>query len=142
MKLKYSIIIGLTSLLSGFIPLSFLKNNKEITYTIYTNNILQANQIKEELIVFYKQYCYSFSFSSINEKIIENIDYFKYKCTYKNNHLDIYYQESKIKMTGYLFSNNPSSIEFKYYFSSLLTSSIPLATSISVATFSLSDQIW
>ncbi len=140
MKFKYSIMIGLTSMLSGFIPLSFFKN-KNITYTIYTTNIAQANQIKEELIVFYKQYCYSFSFSSIHQKLTENIDNFKYPCIYQDHHLDIYYSQRKIKMTGYLFLTNPSSIEFKYYFSSLFTSSIPLATSMSVATLSLSDQI-
>ena len=140
MKLKYSVIIGLSSLLTGFIPLS-LKKDKNITYTIYTSNIARANQIKEELIVFYKQYCYSFSFKNIQDKIIENIQYFPYTCTYQNANLKITDGKEKIKMTGYLFYINPSSIDFKYYFSSLLTSSIPLATSINVATLSLSDQI-
>ena len=42
----------------------------------------------------------------------------------------------KIKMTGHLYQSVPSSIDFKYYFKSV-TYSIPLATSINVATSTL-----
>ena len=141
MKFKYSIILGLASILAGFIPLGYKNNKYNITYTIYSNNIVKANQIKEELMVFYKEYCYSFSFISINEKIIDNIDDFKYKCVYNDHNLLIYDNSLEIKMTGYLFQSNPSSIDFKYYFS-ITTRSIPEAISTNVATLSVSDQIW
>lgn len=139
MKYKYSIIIGLTSILSGFIPLSISKN-KEITYTIYSPSIVKANTIKEELIVFYKEYCYSSLFDDIDKKISENIDKFDYKVTYNDYHLDIYLDNYKIKMTGYLYKNSLLEINFKSYFTSS-TNSIPLATSINVETSALSDQI-
>ena len=141
MKYKYSIILGLASILAGFIPLGYKNNKDNITYTIYSNNIVKANQIKEELMVFYKEYCYSFSFVSIDQKIADNINSFKYKCEYSNHNLIIYDKDLNIKMTGYLFKSNPSSIDFKYYFS-ITTRSIPEAISTNVATFSVSDQIW
>ena len=84
MKYKYSIIIGLASLLSGFIPLSINKK-EDISYTIYAPNVVKANKIKEELIVFYKQYCYSSLFDDINKKIEKNIYLFPYECIYENN---------------------------------------------------------
>ncbi len=115
MKIKNSIILGFLSLFMGFIPLSF-KNKKDITYTIYAENIVSANQIKEELIVFYKEYCYSFSFQNITKNIEENIKNFKYDCTYNNYKLIIHENNYKIKMTGYLFKNNPLEIDFKYLF--------------------------
>ena len=141
MKYKYSIIIGFTSMLAGFIPLSIKNNNSDITYTIYAQSIVKANKIKEELIVFYKQYCYSFSFDSIDNKLVNNLNDFPYKTEYIDHNISIYDESSQIKMTGYLFQATPSSINFKYYFSKT-TVSIPDAISISVATVSLSDQIW
>lgn len=141
MKYKYSIILGLISILVGFIPLGYKNNKDDITYTIYSNNIVKANQIKEELMVFYKEYCYSFSFASIDQKIVDNINLFKYTCEYINHNLVIYDNDLNIKMTGYLFKSNPSSIDFKYYFS-ITTRSIPEAISTNVATLSVSDQIW
>lgn len=139
MKYKYSIIIGLVSLLSGFIPLSINKK-EDISYTIYAPNVVKANKIKEELIVFYKQYCYSSLFDDINKKIEKNIYLFPYECIYENNKISIFLNESKIKMTGYLYKNNLPEINFKSYFTSS-TNSIPLATSINVDTLALSDQI-
>ncbi|MCI5745398.1 MAG: hypothetical protein MR270_03860 [Erysipelotrichaceae bacterium] len=141
MKYKTSIIIGMLSMLTGFIPMSF-KKEKNITYEIYSCNIQQANLIKKELLVFYKKYCYSFSYSEIDKKISENIVYFPYDCSYENHVLTINEENAKIKMMGYLFYINPSSIDFKYYFSTLSsTCSIPDAISINVATLTLSDQI-
>ncbi len=140
MKYKSSIIIGLTTLLTGFIPLSINKK-QDITYTIYSQSIVKASQIKEELIVFYKQYCYSFSFANMDKKLAENIQYFPYSSRYEDGHVYIYDSIEKIKMTGYLFQSSPSSIRFKYYFSSIAATSIPEAISTRVATLSLSDQI-
>ena len=57
MKYKYAILVGLSSLLSGFIPLSFTKP-KDIVFTIYTTSLNKANLIKEELINFYKTWSY------------------------------------------------------------------------------------
>lgn len=141
MKYKSSIIIGLTTLLTGFIPLS-LNKKQDITYTIYSQSIVKASKIKEELIVFYKQYCYSFSFSNMDKKITENIHRFPYSCKYENYNVYIYDSVEKIKMTGYLFETSPSSIQFKYYLSSIAVDSMPEAISTRVATDSLSDQIW
>ena len=140
MKFKYSILIGMTTLLSGFIPLSFSQKN-DIKYTIYSQSIVNANKIKEELMVFYKQYCYSFSFNDIDKKIVQNIDNFQYDVTYDNYNIIVNYSsDNKIKMTGYLFKNTPSFIDFKYYFS-MIAVSMPEAISTSVATLSVSDQI-
>lgn len=139
MKFKYSIMISLSTILLGFIPYSF-SNKKEITYTIYSNNIVLANKAKEELIVFYKQYCYSSLFDDIESKIYENIDKFNYNVSYNDHHFEIYLKGNTIKMTGYLYKNSLLSINYKNYFTSV-TYSIPLATSISVATEALSDQI-
>lgn len=141
MKYKYSIFLGLSSILAGFIPLGYRNNKNNITYTIYSQNIVVANQIKEELMVFYKEYCYSFSFTTIEKKIINNIYLFPYTCEYNNHSLKIYGDDTKIKMTGYLFQTSPSSIDFKYYFS-ITTRSIPEAISTNVATLSVSDHIW
>ena len=46
MKYKYAILIGMSSLLSGFIPLSITKP-KDIVFTIFTTSIPKATQIKE-----------------------------------------------------------------------------------------------
>ena len=75
MKYKTSIIIGMLSILTGFIPMSF-KKEKNITYEIYSCNIQQANLIKKELLVFYKKYCYSFSYSAIARSAIASISSF------------------------------------------------------------------
>ena len=141
MKLKYSIIFSLTSILAGFIPLSFNKNNDNISYTIYSKNIVKANKIKEELIVFYKEHCYSSLLLDIDKKIIENIEKFPYRCEYIDQELKIYDSINKIKMTGYLYQTTPSFIDFRYYFSSWINS-MPEATSTNVETFTESDQIW
>ena len=55
MKYKHAILIGMSSLLSGFIPLSITKP-KDIVFTIFTTSIPKATQIKEELIkqLYYK----------------------------------------------------------------------------------------
>ena len=119
----------------GFIPISF--NNKDnITYTIYSSNIVNATHAKEELIEFYKNYCYSSLFVNIDKKIKNNINKLDLNVTYDNCHFTIYTDEEKIKMTGHLYQSVPSSIDFKYYFKSV-TYSIPLATSINVATSTL-----
>lgn len=120
--------------------MSFKKNN-DITYTIYASNIVKANHIKEELIVFYKQYCYSFSLFEIDKNIINNLDLLPYEAHYNKQNLIINSASKQIKMTGYLFTSNPSSIDFKYYFS-MVAVSMPEAISTKVATSSLSDQIW
>lgn len=139
MKLKYSIIVSLSSLILGFIPFSF-SNKNEITYTIYSDNIVLANKAKEELIVFYKQYCYSSLFDDIESKIYENIDKFDYNVSYDNHNFTVILKGNEIKMTGYLYKNSLFTINYKNYFTSV-TYSIPLATSINVATDALSDQI-
>lgn len=139
MKYKVSILIGLTSMLTGFIPLKASKK-ADITYTIYSKDIISAYKIKEELIVFYKEYCYSFLYDSIDKKLKENIDLFYYNASYNNHEILIYDKQCKIKMTGYLYKHTPSVIDFKNYFTSL-ANSIPEATSINVATLSVLDQI-
>ena len=138
MKFKYSIIMGLTSMMLGFVPLSFNKN-KDISYTIYASNIVKANKAKEELIVFYKQYCYSSLLSDIQEKIENNLCLFPYDAVYENNNITIIVNDTKTKMTGYLYKNSLLNINYKSYFTS--TNSMPLATSIKVDTLTLSDQI-
>lgn len=137
MKLKYSILIGLTTLLSGFIPLN--KKQDNLTYTIYANSLCEANNIKEELITFFKDCCYSSLFDEIDYKLTSNIEKFKYDSYYSKHNVVVDYG-NKIKMTGYLYKTTPSFVKFKYYFSAS-TNSMPEATSISVATDSLSDQI-
>lgn len=139
MKYKYSIIAGLSTMLIGFIPLSF-KEKEEISYVIYANDIVQANDIKNQLVNFYKENCFSSEFNQIDKKLSENIDNFCYEATYTNNQVLVISDNKKIKMTGYLYKQTPSSIKFKTYFASS-ASSMPEATSIKVATSSLSDQI-
>lgn len=141
MKAKYSIIISLTSILAGFIPLSFDKKIDNITYTIYAKNIVRANKIKEELITFYKERCYSSLLIDTSKKIEQNLNLFPYRCEYTNYEIIVYDSINKIKMTGYLYKSSPSFINYKYYFSSWI-SSIPEATSTNVDTFAESDQIW
>ena len=123
----------------GMIPISIKK--QEITYTIHSPSLSISAKIKEELIVFYKQYCYSSLFSSIDNKIKENIDNFKYDATYIDNNITITYINENTKMVGSLYSVEPPSIIYKYYFTSV-TNSIPEATSISEATSKQFDQIW
>lgn len=123
-------------MLAGFIPISF--KNKNITYTIYSYNIASANTIKEELILFYKEYCYSSLFVEIDKKIAENIGKFTYKATYHNKEIVIKHKEDKIKMTGYLYKIIPSSIEYEYYFNAS-TYSMPEAISNNVATSTQSE---
>ena len=77
MKYKYSIIAGLSTMLLGFIPLSF-KEKEEISYVIYANDIVQANDIKNQLVNFYKENCFSSEFNQIDKKLSENIDNFCY----------------------------------------------------------------
>ena len=126
-------------MLTGFIPLKASKK-ADITYTIYSKDILKAHKIKEELIVFYKQYCYSFLYDSIDKNIKENINLFNYNTSYIDHTIYVYDNENKIKMTGYLYKHTPSVINFKNYFTSS-ANSIPEATSIKVATLSVFDQI-
>ena len=137
MKYKYAILIGMSSLLSGFIPLSFTKP-KDIVFTIFTTSIPKATQIKEELINFYKGNCYDASYNQIDKKLTNNIKNFKYEATYYNNEVKIIEDECKIKMMGYLYQTTPSFIDFKYYFTGV-TNSIPLATSIKVETLTQSE---
>lgn len=132
MKYKYSILAGLTSLLLGFIPIS-IKHKEEITYTIYSSNIVEAQKAKEELIEFYKNYCYSSLFINIDKKIKNNINKLNLNVSYIDHNINIYMSDNKIKMIGYLYQSSPSSIKYKYYFKSV-TYSMPLATSINVAT--------
>lgn len=139
MKAKFSIIIGLASILSGFIPLSF-NSKHDISFVIYTNNINNANLVKEELIDFYKQNCFSSSFNKIEEKINSYINEFKYESSYIDGCINIHYNQENIKMMGYLYKTTPSFINFKYYFTGT-TNSIPEATSIKVETLTVSDQI-
>lgn len=140
MKLKYSILVSLTSMLAGFIPLSFDKKTDNITYTIYSKNIAKANKIKEELISFYKERCYSSLLVEIDNKINNNIVLLPYRCEYVDHEIVIYDSSNKIKMTGYLYKSSPSYIDFKFYFSSWINS-IPEATSTRVETLAESDQI-
>ena len=135
MKYKYSILAGLSSLILGFIPISF-NHNQNITYTIYSSNIVEASVAKEELIEFYKDYCYSSLFINIDKKIKSNINKLNLNATYEDYNISIYTDGSKIKMIGHLYQSSPSSIEYKYYFKSV-TYSMPLATSINVATSTL-----
>ena len=72
MKYKYSILAGIGSLILGFIPIS-INQKDEITYTIYSSNIVKASNAKEELIEFYKNYCYSSLFINIDNKIKDNL---------------------------------------------------------------------
>ena len=118
----------------GFIPVSV--KHESITYTIYSSSIVKANSAKEELIEFYKNYCYSSLFINIDKKIKTNLHQLGLKATYSDHNFEIYTDDYQIKMTGYLYQNSPSSINYKYYFNSS-TYSIPLATSISVATSTL-----
>ena len=140
MKYKYSILIGLSSLILGFIPISF-NHNQNITYTIYSSNIVEASVAKEELIEFYKDYCYSSLFINIDNKIKSNINKLALDVTYENHNFNIYTSGNKIKMIGYLYQSSPSSIEYKYYFKSL-TYSIPLPISINVATSTELEYSW
>lgn len=140
MKLKYSILVSLTSMLAGFIPLSFDKKVDNITYTIYSKNIAKANKIKEELISFYKERCYSSLLVEIDNKINKNIVLLPYRCEYVDHEIVIYDSSNKIKMTGYLYKSSPSYIDFKFYFSSWINS-IPEATSTRVEILAESDQI-
>ena len=135
MKYKNSILLGLSSMILGFIPVSY-NHNQNITYTIYSSNIVEASIAKEELIEFYKDYCYSSLFINIDKKIKTNIDKLALNVTYQDHNFNIYTGDNKIKMIGYLYQSSPSSIEYKYYFKSL-TYSMPLATSINVATSTL-----
>lgn len=119
-------------MLLGFIPIS-IKHKEEITYTIYSSNIVEAQKAKEELIEFYKNYCYSSLFINIDKKIKNNINKLNLNVSYIDHNINIYMSDNKIKMIGYLYQSSPSSIEYKYYFKSV-TYSMPLATSINVAT--------
>ena len=139
MKYKYSIIAGMISLFLGFIPLSFKQQNN-IEFVIYSDTIQKANNIKTELINFYKQNCYASDFQTINRKITDNIGDFPYDAEYKDYLLIINEGTMEVKLIGYLYKSNSTPIIFKNYFTSS-ASSIPDATSISVATSSLSDQI-
>ena len=140
MKYKYSILAAMSSLILGFIPVSVKKDN--ITYTIYSSSIVKASNAKEELVEFYKNYCYSSLFINIDNKIKENIDKLSLNVCYNNHKFIIYTDDSsKIKMMGYLYESSPSNINFKYYFNSP-TYSMPLATSINVATSKQSDHNW
>jgi hypothetical protein len=135
MKLKNSILVSIFSMMVGFIPLANKTN--DIKYVIYADSLSVANNIKEELIVFYKEHCYSSLFDSIDKKLDETISSFHYESVYEGNTIYIN-NGDKIKMVGYLYQSNPPSFKFKYYFSAS-TYSIPEAISTSVATLSLSE---
>ena len=135
MKLKNSILVSIFSMMVGFIPLANKTN--DIKYVINADSLSIANNIKEELIVFYKEHCYSSLFDSIDKKLDETISGFYYESQYENNTIYINCGD-KIKMVGYLYQSNPPSFKFKYYFSAS-TYSIPEAISTSVATLSLSE---
>ena len=138
MKYKYSILAAMSSLVLGFIPINIKKDN--ITYTIYSSSIVNASKAKEELVEFYKNYCYSSLFINIDSKIKNNLDKLNINATYKDHTFTIYSDEStNIKMMGYLYQSSPSNISFKYYFNSL-TYSMPLAISTNVATSIQSDH--
>ena len=106
MKYKYSILAGLTSLLLGFIPIS-IKHKEDITYTIYSSNIVEAQKAKEELIEFYKNYCYSSLFINIDKKIKNNINKLILNVSYIDHNINIYMSDNKIKMIGYLYQISP-----------------------------------
>ena len=135
MKLKNSILVSIFSMMVGFIPLANKTN--DIKYVINADSLSIANNIKEELILFYKEHCYSSLFDSIDKKLDETISSFHYESQYENNTIYINCGD-KIKMVGYLYQSNPPSFKFKYYFSAS-TYSIPEAISTSVATLSLSE---
>ena len=135
MKLKNTIVFSLLSMLVGFIPL--YNKTYDIRFEIRANSISHANKIKEDLIMFYKEHCYSSLFDSIDSKIVNNLDNFNYTAVYDNYTICVK-EGSKIKMTGYLYKTNPPSIKFKYYFSASINS-MPEAISTSVATLSLSE---
>lgn len=135
MKLKNSILVSIFSMMVGFIPLANKTN--DIKYVINADSLSIANNIKEELIVFYKEHCYSSLFDSIDKKLDETISSFHYESQYESNTIYINCGD-KIKMVGYLYQSNPPSFKFKYYFSAS-TYSIPEAISTSVATLSLSE---
>lgn len=135
MKLKNSILVSIFSMMVGFIPLANKTN--DIKYVINADSLSIANNIKEELIVFYKEHCYSSLFDSIDKKLDETISSFHYESQYENNTIYINCGD-KVKMVGYLYQSNPPSFKFKYYFSAS-TYSIPEAISTSVATLSLSE---
>ena len=135
MKLKNSILVSIFSMMVGFMPLANKTN--DIKYVINADSLSIANNIKEELIVFYKEHCYSSLFDSIDKKLDETISSFHYESQYENNTIYINCGD-KIKMVGYLYQSNPPSFKFKYYFSAS-TYSIPEAISTSVATLSLSE---
>lgn len=135
MKLKKTILVSIFSMMVGFIPLANKTN--DIKYVINADSLSIANNIKEELIVFYKEHCYSSLFDSIDKKLDETISSFHYESQYENNTIYINCGD-KIKMVGYLYQSNPPSFKFKYYFSAS-TYSIPEAISTSVATLSLSE---
>lgn len=135
MKLKNSILVSIFSMMVGFIPLANKTN--DIKYVINADSLSIANNIKEELIVFYKEHCYSSLFDSIDKKLDQTISSFHYESQYENNTIYINCGD-KIKMVGYLYQSNPPSFKFKYYFSAS-TYSIPEAISTSVATLSLSE---
>ena len=135
MKLKNSILVSIFSMMVGFIPLANKTN--DIKYVINADSLSIANNIKEELIVFYKEHCYFSLFDSIDKKLDETISSFHYESQYENNTIYINCGD-KIKMVGYLYQSNPPSFKFKYYFSAS-TYSIPEAISTSVATLSLSE---
>ena len=63
-----------------------------------------------------------------------------YYVEYKNHEIIVGDTKQKIKMTGFLYKQSPSFINFKNYFTSS-ANSIPEATSINVETLSVLDQI-
>ena len=83
MKLKNSILVSIFSMMVGFIPLANKTN--DIKYVINADSLSIANNIKEELIVFYKEHCYSSLFDSIDKKLDETISSFHYESQYENN---------------------------------------------------------
>lgn len=137
MKLKSSIIFSFITMLVGFIPLH--QKNNDVRFEISADSIAIANKIKEEMIMFFKEHCYSSLFDCIDEKIKNNIQALDYNCDYTGYVLKIN-EGNKIKMTGYLYKSSPSLIKYKYYFSAS-TYSMPEATSTNVATLSLSEYI-
>ena len=110
MKYKYAILIGMSSLLSGFIPLSITKP-KDIVFTIFTTSIPKATQIKEELINFYKGNCYDASYNQIDKKLTNNIKNFKYEATYYNNEVKIIEDELKREVNSMLPENMVAEIK-------------------------------